>query len=152
LPEDTYQSKNTIIENICSIKRSETETDAMLKEYESQTEDLRILTYNTLIERFNEKYDTLNLKQKNLLREYINNISNTNNLREYVNTEIETVTKNLKTLVSHLNSDVVKIKINEAVTQLQKVKKGGTVKDLQVESMLMAYQLEKEIAKVIKNG
>ena len=45
-------------------------------------EDLRILTYRTLLEKFNQKYTKLSGAQKNLLREYINNVSNTNSLKD----------------------------------------------------------------------
>ena len=34
--------------------------------------DLRILTYKTLLEKFNQKYSRLNTQQKSLLRAYIN--------------------------------------------------------------------------------
>ena len=47
-------------------------------------EDLRILTYKTLLEKFNSKYSKLNLPQKSLLRAYINNVSGTNSLKEYI--------------------------------------------------------------------
>merc|ERR1711898_71251 len=45
-------------------------------------EDLRILTYKTLLEKFNSKYTKLSSSQKNLLKEYINNVSNTSSLKD----------------------------------------------------------------------
>ena len=53
---------------------------------ESQEKDLRLLTYQLLVDKFNKKYSNLNESQRNLLREYINNLSNTNSLREFIDT------------------------------------------------------------------
>ena len=52
-----------------------------------------------MVDNFNKKYKTLNTPQKNLLKEYINNISNTNSLREFVNDEVQKIKT---TLESHL--------------------------------------------------
>ena len=46
---------------------------------EMNDKDLRILSYKSLLEKFNSKYSNLTNEQKNVLKEYISNISNTNN-------------------------------------------------------------------------
>ena len=79
-----------ITTNNDSIKLSETIGGASIP----QDEDLRILTYKTLLERFNTKHSNLNYPQKSLLRAYINNVSNTNSLKEtlpcsrFISTEV----------------------------------------------------------------
>ena len=60
----------------------------MLKE----DEDLRILTYKVILEKFNSKYSTLSKNQRSLLRNYINNISNTNSLKELIQQPIPNLT------------------------------------------------------------
>ena len=42
-----------------------------------QPKDVRLLSYKMLIDKFNDKYNGLNQRQKNILREYINNVTNT---------------------------------------------------------------------------
>jgi len=75
-PDEKTESFFNIVEHVTtedkSIKLSETVHTL------PDDEDLRILTYRTLLEKFNQKYTKLSGAQKNLLREYINNISNTN--------------------------------------------------------------------------
>ena len=76
-PEEKTESFFNIVEHITTpentIKLSETLGGTPIPE----DSDLRILTYKTLLEKFNAKYSKLNKSQKNLLREYINNVSNT---------------------------------------------------------------------------
>ena len=59
-------------------------------------EDLRILTYKTLLEKFNQKYTKLSGAQKNLLREYINNVSNTNSLKDTLKEIVRGLKEDLK--------------------------------------------------------
>ena len=58
------------------------------KEYEKQDKDMRLLSYKILVEKFNKKYGNLTTPQRNLLKHFINNISNTNSLREYIESEV----------------------------------------------------------------
>ena len=149
-PEEIYKCRNTIVEYVVLKKdRVLKESDELLRSYEQETEDIRHLSYKLLVESFNKKYDGLDVNQKSLLREYINNISNTNKLREYVNDETDKIIKALTGLNKKLKDDVTKIKITEVISQLQKVKEGRLVKDNQVTCLLTAYELVKELKKAI---
>ena len=81
-PDMKTETHFNLVEHITtkedSIKLTETIGGGKLPE----DKDLRILTYKTLLEKFNNKYTKLSLVQKKLLREYINNISNTNSLKD----------------------------------------------------------------------
>ena len=79
------------------------------------------MTYRTLLEKFNSKYSKLNLSQKNLLREYINNISNTNSLKEYIAKQIPAIKEGLNKYSSNLKDKVVKIKLKEAYVDSQEI-------------------------------
>ena len=61
-----------------------------------ENKDLRALAYKILIERFNKKYNTLSPNQKDVLREYINNISNTNGLNEFMESKFKSIVHELK--------------------------------------------------------
>jgi len=71
--------------------------------------------------QFNEKYKGLDEKQKVLIREYINNVSNTNSLREYINAEVPFVRAQIMELKSKVDNDVIKIKLDETLNQLDKI-------------------------------
>src|ERR1017187_508820 len=78
---EIYQSKTCIVENIVDKPPKKTDgEDDILKIYAQQNEDVRLLSYRILVDGMNKKYKDLDENQKMVLREYINNISNTNSL------------------------------------------------------------------------
>ena len=74
-----------------------------------------------MVDNFNTKYKSLSKEQKNLLKEYINNISNTNSLREFVDSEANKISKILKTQLPKIDDDITRIKLSEAVNQISKL-------------------------------
>ena len=144
--KELYESKNTIIQGLCSKKA---QTNESTEDYEQHNEDLRLITYKLLVDKFNEKYSsTLSEDQQKLLKNYINNISNTNSLREYVDTQIPLVKSRISELSDKVVDDeVVKIKLGEVISQLDSISDGRVVKDSQVSTLLMSYELIKELEK-----
>jgi len=144
--KEIVTSRTCIVENLCGIKKITKETeDEMINVYKQQNEEVRLLSYKILIESLNEKYKDLDSNQKNLLKEYINSISNTNSLKTLIDSEVTNVKKQLSELNNKISDDVIKIKINETVKQLDNVKKFNLVKDNQVMVLLLSYELIKEI-------
>ena len=144
--KEIVSSRTSIVENLCGIKKVNKETeDELISVYKQQNEEVRLLSYKLLVESLNEKYKDLDSNQKNLLKEYINSISNTNSLKKLIDNEVTNVKKQLSELTSKVSDDVVKIKINETVKQLDNVKKFNLVKDNQVMVLMLSYELIKEI-------
>lgn len=144
--KEIVSSRTCIVENLCGVKKVNKETeDELISVYKQQNEEVRLLSYKILVESLNEKYKDLDSNQKNLLKEYINSISNTNSLKKLIDNEVTNVKKQLSELTSKITDDVVKIKINETVKQLDNVKKFNLVKDNQVMVLLLSYELIKEI-------
>ena len=114
-------------------------------------EDLRILTYKTLLEKFNQKYTKLSGAQKNLLREYINNVSNTNSLKDTLKEIVKGLKNDLKTHSKNLKDKVVKIKMQEAIKSIDKFcgieDKSDVVKDEYVIQTMRYLELVKEVKK-----
>jgi len=145
--QEILQAKNTLVENMCVTKAEaqNSETNRLLEAYKKENESVRMLSYKILIDTFNKKYSVLNENQKVLLREYINNISNTNNLNDYVATEYTRLAEEIKKMNETIDSEVTKIKLNEICKQLEKTKPRGSVKDNHVMVLLLSYELLKEI-------
>ena len=95
-PIETTDSTITLIEHITSIQSNEVKKSEILETYTEEDKDLRLLAYELLVDKFNKKYKSLNENQKDLLKQYINNLSNTNSLNEFVNSEVVKIKKNLK--------------------------------------------------------
>jgi hypothetical protein len=151
-PEQVVNSKFTVLEHVTNKKISSKEAKAqVLKEYNKNDKDLRLLAYQILVDKFNKKYKTLNESQKGLLKHYINNISNTNSLREFIDEESISIEKELKTHLPKVDDKITKIKLTEAVKQLTNLTKGKIVKDKQVLTLMRYYELVKELKDVHKN-
>jgi hypothetical protein len=143
---EIVQSRNCITEHLCGSKKEvkAQAEDQLVNLYKQQNEEVRLLSYKILVDSLNEKYKTLDENQKNILREYINNISNTNNLSVIVSKEFEKIKQTLTELKSKIDSDVVLIKITETIKQLDKIKP-KVVKDNHIMAILLGYELIKEI-------
>ena len=145
--KDVFNSKITLIENITSKPASKTEAkkDTLVENYKKQDKDLRLLTYKILVETFNKKYSNLDENQKALLKQYINNLTNTTGFKTYVENEIPKIVKELKSIQSKVADKVTKIKLAETISVLSKTKIGKSVSDNHVSSIMMSYELIKEL-------
>jgi hypothetical protein len=151
-PTEETQSRYEIIENI--VKRTgitERKAESVIENYKKQEKDLRLLAYTVLVEKFNNKYKSLNETQRNLLRKYIYNISNTNSLKEFIEKETANVKEQLNSFLPKVDDKVTKIKLKEAINQSDKLLKGRIVKDKHVITLMRYYELLKEL-KNVKNG
>ena len=148
-PDQKTESFFNIVEHVTtdekSIKLSETVRTL------PDDEDLRILTYRTLLEKFNQKYTKLSGAQKNLLREYINNVSNTNSLKDTLKEIVKGLKEDLKQHSKNLKDEVVKIKMTEALKSINKFcgidDKSNVVKDEYVIQTMRYLELLKEVKK-----
>ena len=153
--KDIFNSKVTLIENIISrpssVIANKIEDTKLIESYKQQDKDLRLLTYKILVETFNKKYTNLDENQKNLLKEYINNISNTSKFKDYLGIELPKIVSELKNIKSKIQDKVTTIKLAETISVLEKMKIGKTISDNQVSSIMLSYELIKEL-KVRVNG
>lgn len=148
--KDVFNSKITLIENITSkpatkVIKEEDESQKLVEMYKQQDKDIRLLTYKILVETFNKKYTNLDIKQKEVLREYINNITNTTKFKEYFLNEMGNTIKELSLLNVKINDKITSIKLNETISVLKAQKLGKTVSDNQVSILLLSQELLKEI-------
>lgn len=151
--KDVFNSKVTLIENIIarpSVKTNKVEDTKLIESYKQQDKDLRLLTYKILVETFNKKYTNLDGNQKNLLKEYINNISNTSKFKDYLSVELPKIVAELKSIKSKIQDKVTTIKLSETISVLEKMKMGKTVSDGQVSSIMLSYELIKELKSKLK--
>jgi hypothetical protein len=151
--KDIFNSKVTLIENIIarpSTKTNKIEDNKLIESYKQQDKDLRLLTYKILVETFNKKYTNLDSNQKNLLKEYINNISNTSKFKDYLSVELPKIVAELKSIKAKIQDKVTTIKLSETISVLEKMKMGKSVSDGQVSSIMLSYELIKELKSKVK--
>ncbi|MBT3298770.1 hypothetical protein HN385_07600 [archaeon] len=150
-PADEVNSTFTIMEHITRNKTKPRNTDnKTLAEFKKEDTDLRLLSYQLMVDNFNGKYKTLNSMQRNLLKEYVNNISNTNSLREFINGEVKKVKEILTKSLPKITDKITKIKLKESIAQADTLTKGKIVRDKQVVSLMRYYSLIGELRNVVK--
>lgn len=148
-PSNEIKFRYNLVEGITSTsKKKDKEAHTI---YQEQDKDIRLLSYKILIEKFNEKWGgNLSAKQRNLLKEYINNISNTTKLKDYLTSEIAKSTSQLNKLATNVDDNIVKIKLNEVSSQLKAISIDNNIKDKYIISLMRTYDLIREVKNVIK--
>jgi hypothetical protein len=119
--------------------------DKILEEYSKQDKGTRILIYKLMIDKFNNKYSNLLPEQKSLLKEFINNVSNTITLKEYVNSQIQNIKLELEVLVKNITDKKTQIKIQEVNSILNLIPKSSSVNDDDVLNLMNYYELLHEL-------
>jgi len=149
-PQHIIDNKITLLEHITRKEvNKEGVKDRVIEEFNNMDKGTRILAYKMLLEKFNSKYATLSDRQKLILKEFINNITNTTKLREFVNNNFSIITKEINNLIPTVVDKTTQIKLTEVINLLQPLDKTQNVKDENIISLLQYYQLIDEL-KAIK--
>lgn len=141
-PKEFVECKNTILETITK-RDVEIVNETTDKEYASQPKEVRMLAYKFLIESFNSKYTTLSEDQKNILRNYINNIDNSAKLKSFVIREVKKLKKNLVEV--KVSDKVAKIKLTETINLIDNITNSKIINENQILSLLRYHELLQEL-------
>lgn len=117
----------------------------VVEEFMKEDKEIRILAYKILVEKFNEKYSGLSVEQKDLLKEYINNVSDTSKLKAYLNTRLLEVKTELTTLKKASKDKVLQIKLNEVLNFIKPIGANESIKDEALIGLMQYYQLIGEL-------
>jgi hypothetical protein len=148
-PQQIIDNKITLLEHITRKEiDKESVKDRVMEEYGSMDKGTRILAYRMLLEKFNSKYATLSDTQKNVLKEFINNITNTTKLRDFVNKNFTVIAEELNQIIPTVTDQTTQIKLSEVVTLLKPLDKTQNVKDENIISLLQYHQLIEELKAV----
>ena len=151
-PKDFVNTKYTLVEHLIG-KAPSTKTLAettIHTDLKKEDKEIQLLSYKMIVDSFNKKYNNLNDKQKGLLKEYINSYTNSDNLKNHVVGEVKSLIKEFKRISSKINDKVTKIKLAETMNQLSKIGNSQKIKDNHITSLIMCYELEKELSDVQK--
>lgn len=131
-----FINKVNILEHIAQDKEKVKEN--LVQEFMKEDKEIRLLAYKLMVEKFNKKYSTFSERQKQVLKEYISNVSETESLKKYLNNLISGIKTELKEELSKLQDPVTKIRLKETIKLLNPIKQNESVKD-DVISNLMQY-------------
>ena len=147
-PNQIIDNKVTILEHLTSkeVVRDSVKNN-IIEEFKSQDKDIRTLTYYVLLEKFNDKYSSLNSKQKHILKEFIESVDNTSRLKEFYNNEVNLIKTTIKEGIKKTKSEVVKIKLNEVSSLIKELDKRTVIKSDHLVDLLQYHSLLEELRK-----
>ena len=143
-PISIVNSKTTLLEHI-TVKSTKIKKDTVLENYNKQDKDTKLLTYKIILEKFNDKYRGLQDNQKTLLKEYVNNVTNSPSLKSYINQEIKKDKKTLSGYSKKVKDKAVAIKLTETRGMIKPLCKKTSVNDDNVINLLNYYELVNEL-------
>jgi hypothetical protein len=143
-PKEYVNNCFAMMEHICT----KTTTVSATPTLATENKDIRILASKLIVDKFNEKYATLNESQKRLLREYINNVTNSATLKQFVISEASILCQNLNKIKTTVPSKVIRIKLNEVANLLTTMSRRNVIEDKDILTMLRYYELVDELQKI----
>lgn len=141
---EVVKSRFTITEHIMRKKSSAADQDET-RSYLQESEDVRLLAYRLMLEKFNDKYSVLSVGQQKILKEYINNISNTSELRTFIIKESKALKQKITAKIGKVKDKVTAIKLTEVASLLDRNEKIKRAKEEHVHSLLLYHELLKEL-------
>jgi hypothetical protein len=143
-------NKLTLLEHVTKETLTERKVASkVVEEFMREDKEVRILAYKILVEKFNDKYANLSVEQRDLLKEYINNVSDTKKLRTYLNTKLLEVKTELNALKTTTEDRVLQIKLNEVLNFIKPLGPHDSIKDEVLIGLMQYHQLISEL-KAIK--
>lgn len=152
-PTNIVQSRYNITTQLLANNSSKTQnSDQILEQFKKQSKQIKTLALRQLIKNYNKKYSSLNTQQRNVLKQYINNITNHNSMNQYIHKMIPLMNSRIKTLLDGIsnNDEVLKIKLVEVKNNMSKVNNIKTIDD-KVYTVLNILQLLKQVQSMEKN-
>lgn len=147
-PKQMVFNKLTLMEHITKKQLIENTETEVAQEFAKEDKNIRLLAYRMLIEKFNTKYSNLSNKQKQVLKEFINNISNPEHLKKFINENLDKVKKELTSLVDRVDDKTTEIKLNEVISLIKPISNKTSVKDDHLVMLLQYQQLVEEIRNI----
>ena len=143
-PKIIINSKNNLSEYLTS--NSEEKNTEVYDELSKLEKGERFLVYKMMLENFNKKYNFLDSTQKDILRNYINNISNSVFLKEYVDKNLIKIKSSLEKNLNRIDDQVTKIKLQETINLIEPVLKSSKMKDDYIITLMQYHELNKELS------
>lgn len=145
-PDIIISSKLNILDYLVE-QKLETQTQ-IYKELSGLEKGERYLVYKVMLEKFNNKYDGMDIEQKLILKTYINNISNSVVLKEFIDSKFTKLKKSLIENSKKLDDQITTIKINEIINLIDPILESKKMKDDYVISLLQYTELNKELSNI----
>lgn len=146
-PETIISSKINILEHLTR-SNSAANLSPIVEEFLQQDKASRVLVQKVMLEKFNKKFAKLTDEQKEVLREYIQSVSDSTNLKKFLDEKFKQVRLDLLGLQKSIDEPVTKIKVQEVITLINPILESKKIKDEQVSALLQYQELVNELKRV----
>jgi hypothetical protein len=145
-PDQIVSNKYTILEHLTLGPVSQEKVkDEVLQEFQTYDNDVRMLTYKILLEKFNGKYSDLYESQKEVLKEFITSVDSTPKLRTFYNNRIEMLKEELTKISKNITDKAVQIKLQEVLPLIVEIEKNQPIKNENIVDLLQYCELVEEL-------
>ena len=117
----------------------------IIQEFQKYDKDIRTLSCRILLEKFNEKYDSLNPNQKLILKEVIYFSDSNNRMTQLYESKISEIKKELKNQIDKTNDLIIKIKLNEIYNIIQNEGIPQKIRTDNLTDLLQYFELIEEL-------
>lgn len=145
-PNHIIDNKVTLLEHLTKsmIERDEVKEN-VIEEFKSYDKDLRTLTYQIMLEKFNSKYTDLNPRQKHILKEFIESVDSSPQLKEFYNNEVKFIQIKLTEEIKKTKDKAIQIKLQEISKLIVELDKRCKVKSTHLVDLLQYHNLLEEL-------
>jgi len=148
-PDVIVNNKITLLEYLSSAPISEEKvTNDILEEFKAQDQEVRILAYKLMLEKFNGKYADLYPSQKEILKEFITSVESTSKLKTYYNEKVSSIKEELNVILEKVDNKVVAIKLEEVLSLIKEIEKPTPITNEDITNLLMYTELLEEFKNI----
>ena len=148
--KELFECKQSIVFHLLNPSSSTTKSNSILENYKKQDNEVQLLTYKMLVDKFNTKYSELSENQKTILNKYITHVNDSESLKQYFEKIIPSIKKQLKEEVIRITDSATKIKVDKLSEMLCNVESIKIIKESHVLTILRYYDLISELKKANK--
>lgn len=138
------QARHSLLNFLSTAKTENT----IEEEFSKLDKETRLISYKILVDKFNEKYSSLNEDQKDILKEYINLADSRPEIVNFYNKKISYISSNLKPYTKVVNDQATRIKLTEVIKLLKPIDKNAKIKDDTLVNILSYQELLSELKKI----
>ena len=146
-PETIISSKINILEHLTK-SNAAANLSPIVEEFLQQDKASRVLVQKVMLEKFNKKFAKLTDEQKEVLREYIQSVSDSTKLKKFLDEKFKQVRLDLLGLQKSIDEPVTKIKVQEVITLINPILESKKIKDEQVSALHQYQELVNELKRV----
>ena len=148
-PKTLTESYYTLVDNLQKPKVGSKKTGST--ELLEQSKDVKLLSYKILVDKFNSKYgDKLDENQRNLLSNYISNVSKDKALKTELSSQIGLISRELSKTTKKIDNKAIQIKLKEISSYLKNMKNLNIIKETHILSLMRFHELIRELKNVNK--